>query len=100
MTMFAKTFHATHPDMMEDVSNDDLHARYLVSGIFEDGRINLNYSHNASLVIGGAVLKGGSLPLPEQRDPAPAGALHFLQRRALAAVHNVPDRASTDDCQP
>ena len=28
--MFAKTYHATHPDMMEDVSNDDLRARYLV----------------------------------------------------------------------
>ena len=40
--MFAKTYHATHPDMMEDVSNDDLRARYLVAGMFEDGQIHLN----------------------------------------------------------
>ena len=27
--MFAKTYHATHPDMMFAVSNDDLRDRYL-----------------------------------------------------------------------
>jgi 4-deoxy-L-threo-5-hexosulose-uronate ketol-isomerase len=36
--MFAKTYHATHPDMMENVSNDDLRDRYLVGGMFVDGR--------------------------------------------------------------
>ncbi|MCK5909965.1 MAG: 5-dehydro-4-deoxy-D-glucuronate isomerase, partial [Caulobacter sp.] len=28
--MFAKTYHATHPDMMFAVSNDDLRDRYLM----------------------------------------------------------------------
>ena len=40
--MFRKTFHATHPDMMESVDNDDLRARYLVEGMFAEGEINLN----------------------------------------------------------
>ena len=40
--MFAKTYHATHPDMMECVDNDSLRDRYLVSGMFEDGKVTLN----------------------------------------------------------
>src|SRR3546814_18055820 len=99
MTMFAKTFHATHPDMMEDVSNDDLRARYLVSGMFEDGRINLNYSHNERFVIGGAVPKGGMLTLPEQSAPASAAGHPFLERRELAAVTIGTDGAITVDGQ-
>src|SRR3546814_15975136 len=85
MTMFAKTFHATHPDMMEDVSNDALRDRYLVAGMFEDGRINLNYSHNERFVIGGAVPKGGALTLPDQSEPASAAGHPFLERREVAA---------------
>ena len=34
--MFRKTFHATHPDMMDNVCNDELRARYLVEGMFAD----------------------------------------------------------------
>ena len=37
--MFCKTYHATHPDMMECVDNDALRDRYLVSGMFEDGKV-------------------------------------------------------------
>ncbi len=37
LIVFAKTFHATHPDMMDSVSNDDLRDRYLVTGMFRDG---------------------------------------------------------------
>src|SRR3546814_8248540 len=99
MTMFAKTFHATHPDMMEDVSNDDLRARYLVSGMFEDGRINLNYSHNERFVIGGAVPKGGALTLPEQSETASAAGHPFRERREMAAVNIGTDGAISVDGQ-
>lgn len=85
--MFAKTYHATHPDMMDCVDNDDLRDRYLVSGMFQDGRITLNYSHNERFVIGGAVPKGGVLKLPEQSEPASAAGHPFLERREMAAVN-------------
>ncbi|NKJ44534.1 5-keto 4-deoxyuronate isomerase, partial [Novosphingobium sp. SG720] len=39
--MFSKTYHATHPDMMEGVSNEALRDRYLVSGMFVAGEVNL-----------------------------------------------------------
>ncbi len=69
MPMFRKTFHATHPDMMDGVGNDELRSRYLVEGMFADGEINLNYSHNERFVIGGVVPKGQALRLPEQTHP-------------------------------
>lgn len=85
--MFSKTYHATHPDMMDEVSNDELRARYLVEGMFRDGEINLNYSHNERFMIGGAVPAGRTLQLPEQVEPASANGHPFLERREMAAVN-------------
>ena len=85
--MFRKTFHATHPDMMDGAGNDELRSRYLVEGMFADGEINLNYSHNERFVIGGAVPKGQPLGLPEQSEPASAKGRPFLERREMAAVN-------------
>jgi hypothetical protein len=53
--MFAKTYYATHPDMMDGASNDDLRDRHLVTDLFTPGRIVLNYSHGERFIIGGAV---------------------------------------------
>ena len=97
--MFAKTYHATHPDMMECVDNDALRDRYLVSGMFEDGQINLNYSHNERFVIGGAVPKGAALRLPDQIVPASAAGRPFLERREMAAVNIGTDGAISVDGQ-
>ncbi|MGN6691606.1 MAG: 5-dehydro-4-deoxy-D-glucuronate isomerase, partial [Sphingopyxis sp.] len=85
--MFCKIYHATHPDMMECVDNGALRDRYLVGGMFEDGKVNLNYSHNERFVIGGAVPKGAPLKLPEQAEPASAAGHPFLERREMAAVN-------------
>jgi 4-deoxy-L-threo-5-hexosulose-uronate ketol-isomerase len=87
MPMFRKTFHATHPDMMDGVGNDELRSRYLVEGMFADGEINLNYSHNERFVIGGVVPKGQALRLPEQTEPPSAKGRPFLERREMAAVN-------------
>jgi len=95
--MFCKTYHATHPDMMECVDNDALRDRYLVSGMFEDGKVNLNYSHNERFVIGGAVPKGAALKLPDQAEPASAAGHPFLERREMAAVNiGTPGAISVD----
>lgn len=85
--MFEKTFHATHPDMMDSVTNDELRDRYLAQGMFRDGEINLNYSHNERFVIGGAVPGSAALKLPDHAEPASAKGHPFLERREMAAVN-------------
>ena len=97
--MFRKTFHATHPDMMDSVGNDDLRARYLVEGMFAEGEINLNYSHNERFVIGGVVPKGAALRLPDQTEPASAKGRPFLERREMAMVNIGKPGAVTVDGQ-
>lgn len=85
--MFCRTYHATHPDMMGGISNDELRARHLVSGMFRTGEVVLNYSHNERFVIGGAVPAGGRLTLPNQTEPTSAAGRPFLERREMAAVN-------------
>ncbi|MGN6375622.1 MAG: 5-dehydro-4-deoxy-D-glucuronate isomerase, partial [Sphingomonas sp.] len=43
--MFDRTYYATHPDMMECVSNEELRDRYLIQGLFRAGECVLNYTH-------------------------------------------------------
>ncbi len=85
--MFEKVYHATHPDMMEGVSNEQLIDRYQVSGLFRDGAVALNYSHNERFVIGGAAPGAGGVRLPDQTEPESAKGAPFLQRRELGAVN-------------
>ncbi|MEO6040781.1 MAG: 5-dehydro-4-deoxy-D-glucuronate isomerase [Croceibacterium sp.] len=97
--MFAKTYHATHPDMMASVTTDELRSRYLVADMFQDGQVTLNYSHNERFVIGGAVPAGGLLKLPDQTVPASAAGRPFLDRREMAAVNIGGEGAVTVDGQ-
>jgi 4-deoxy-L-threo-5-hexosulose-uronate ketol-isomerase len=86
--MFERTYYATHPDMMECVSNDELRDRYLIEGLFREGECVLNYTHADRFVIGGVVVgAGGEVRLPEQTEPASAAGHPFLERRELAIVN-------------
>ncbi|GAM96582.1 4-deoxy-L-threo-5-hexosulose-uronate ketol-isomerase [alpha proteobacterium U9-1i] len=85
--MFKKTYHATHPDMMDGASNDDLRARYLVENLIVPGELNLYYSHNERMVLGGAAPTTTPLALPAQTEPASAAGKPFLERREMAAVN-------------
>lgn len=85
--MFDRTYYATHPDMMECVSNEGLRDRYLIQGLFRDGECVLNYTHADRFVIGGVAVTSGEVKLPDQTEPPSAAGHPFLERRELAIVN-------------
>lgn len=85
--MFDRTCYATHPDMMERVSNDELRDRHLIPGLFRDGECVLNYIHAERFVTGGVAVVSGRVKLPFQTEPPSASGHPFLERRELAIVN-------------
>lgn len=83
--MFTKTYQATHPDMMDGVSNEALRDRYLVTDMFVAEQIHLSYSHNERMIVGGAAPVSSAVALPVQS--APAEGAPFLERRELGVVN-------------
>jgi 4-deoxy-L-threo-5-hexosulose-uronate ketol-isomerase len=73
--------------MMECVSNEELRDRYLVQDLFREGEIVLNYTHADRMVIGGVLVGGADVRLPDQTEPASAAGHPFLERRELAIVN-------------
>ena len=87
MSLFEKTYYATHPAMMSDASNQDLRDRYLVRGLFRRGEIALAYSHGERFIIGGVVPGAAPLTLPRQTEPESAAGHSLLERRELSVMN-------------
>ena len=85
--MFSKTYYATHPVMMEEVSNAELRDRYLIQNLFLEGECVLNYTHADRFVIGGVAVGSAPVKLPAQSEPPSAAGHPFLERRELAIVN-------------
>jgi 4-deoxy-L-threo-5-hexosulose-uronate ketol-isomerase len=85
--MFERNYYATHPDMMECVSNEELRDRYLVQNLFREGEVVLNYTHADRMVIGGVLVGATDVRLPNQTEPPSAAGHPFLERRELAIVN-------------
>ena len=85
--MFDRTYYATHPAMMEEVSNAELRDRYLIQGLFREGECVLNYTHADRFVIGGVAVGSAPVKLPTQTEPPSAAGHPFLERRELAIVN-------------
>ena len=85
--MFERTYYATHPAMMEAVSNAELRERYLIGDLFRPGECVLAYTHADRFVIGGVAVVGAGVRLPDQSAPPSAAGHPLLERRELAVVN-------------
>lgn len=76
--------YATNPTQVPGFSTADLRAQYLVEQIFVPGEVNVVYTHQDRIVLGGAMPAGADLPLPTFDE---LRAEYFLANRELGVVN-------------
>jgi 4-deoxy-L-threo-5-hexosulose-uronate ketol-isomerase len=82
--MRVKTFQATHPDMIVGLDTARLRSHYLLTEMFANDEVRLNYSHVERFMIGGATPVRETLTLEPVKE---AGSNPFLARRELGVIN-------------
>jgi 4-deoxy-L-threo-5-hexosulose-uronate ketol-isomerase len=75
---------AIDPAAAAAMGTDELRHHFLISDLFEPGRISLTYTHYDRMIVGGATPAGKALALEAIK---PTGTKHFLDRRELIVVN-------------
>lgn len=79
-----ETRYAIDPETAKGLDTSGLRSHFHASGLFEEGRINLVYTHYDRLILGGAVPGSGTLVLDEVKE---AGTPSLLDRRELGVLN-------------
>ncbi|HYJ92279.1 MAG TPA: 5-dehydro-4-deoxy-D-glucuronate isomerase [Pyrinomonadaceae bacterium] len=87
LNMYRKTFYGTSPRALNGISNEEIVDQYLISDLFENGQIILNYLHYERFVVGGASPTVEPISLPTQTEPESAKGKLFLERRELGVIN-------------
>ncbi len=76
--------YANHPGDSMHYTTEELREHYLVNTVFQDGKINLVYSHQDRIIAGGIMPTKKALALEASKD---LGADYFLERRELGLIN-------------
>ncbi|GAB2184134.1 5-dehydro-4-deoxy-D-glucuronate isomerase [Roseibium sp. LAB1] len=79
-----ETRYAIDPDTAKTLDTAGLRKHFHASGLFQEGKINLIYTHYDRLILGGAVPGSGELVLDEVKE---AGTPSLLDRRELGILN-------------
>ncbi|MEM5582601.1 MULTISPECIES: 5-dehydro-4-deoxy-D-glucuronate isomerase [unclassified Roseibium] len=79
-----ETRYAIDPETAKALDTQGLRDHFHADGLFEDGKINLVYTHYDRLILGGAVPAGGDLVLDQVKE---AGTASLLDRRELGVLN-------------
>jgi 4-deoxy-L-threo-5-hexosulose-uronate ketol-isomerase len=84
MTLKTEIRYAINPDTAKTLDTAGLRSHFHKDGLFEDGEINLVYTHYDRLILGSAVPAGGTLTLDHMAE---TGTLNFLDRREMGVLN-------------
>lgn len=84
MTLKTESRYAIDPATAKTLDTDGLRAHFHKDGLFEDGEINLVYTHYDRLILGSAVPAGEALTLDHMAE---TGTPNFLDRREMGVLN-------------
>ena len=72
------------PEATNTLSTDELRSRFLIGGLFQQGKVTAHYTDLDRMIVGGAVPAGAPLALPGTKE---TGTSYFLERREIGILN-------------